>query len=702
MSENDRGASSSAVSDDDLDLVTEIEQRYRDSRNHTSRWREKTREDYAFVAGDQWNSQDKADLTEQLRPVITFNRVGPTVDAVSGFEVSNRQEVRYIPRTLGAADVNELYTSAAKWVRDECDAEDEESDAFLDVVICGMGWTETRVDAELDDDGMIRIERFDPLEAYWDPSASKRNLGDARYVMRVRKMARSDIIAKFPDKADDIEVSEEGDFALWDNDNDADPHDREAARNYDSQAASDMERGRGMLTVVHYQTFDHKEVYRVADPFDPSGQRVTEMRKGEFEKFSARAAKLGLPVQAARRTKRVFREAFLCGRVVLWSGETACQHGFTLKCITGKRDRNHNTWYGLVRAMKDPQRWANKWLSQTLDIMNSNAKGGIMAEKDAFENPRKAEEGWATPRSITWTNPGAIANGKIKEKPQAVIPAGFQNLTEFAISSIRDVTGVNVELLGMADREQAGVLEAQRKQAGLTILATLFDSLRRYRKEQGRVLLYFVNEYIPPGKLIRIAGPDGEQYVPFMKDQGTITYDVIVDEASTSPNQKEQVFAVLMQLLPMVSKMGMPLTPDMMDYLPLPASLVSKWKQEVQQRKQQGPPPNPAMVKAMGEQQYQQGKLRLDMARALADIEGVRAAALVNLAKAGALQSGADLDRFNAILDAISGQADQQHSQALDVADMAHGQAIDRADLALRQQQAGQQAAATAPQDGAE
>jgi hypothetical protein len=43
---------------------------------------------------------------------------------------------------------NELLTFGAKWLRQQCVAEDEESDALPDQVVCGMGWTETRLDYE--------------------------------------------------------------------------------------------------------------------------------------------------------------------------------------------------------------------------------------------------------------------------------------------------------------------------------------------------------------------------------------------------------------------------------------------------------------------------------------------------------------------------------------------------------------------------
>ena len=65
---------------------------------------------------------------------------------------------------------NELPTSAGKWFRQQCDAEDEVGDAFRDLLVCGMGWTETRLDFGDKPEG-------DPLEMVWDRGAQKAKPG---------------------------------------------------------------------------------------------------------------------------------------------------------------------------------------------------------------------------------------------------------------------------------------------------------------------------------------------------------------------------------------------------------------------------------------------------------------------------------------------------------------------------------------------
>ncbi len=106
-------------------------------RQHSGKWRREAKEDFQFYAGDQWTDDDKAQLKEALRPEITYNRIQPIIDSVSGTEINNRQAVSYFPREKGDVEINEIFTGAARWARDLCDAEDEETDAFEDCLIVG-------------------------------------------------------------------------------------------------------------------------------------------------------------------------------------------------------------------------------------------------------------------------------------------------------------------------------------------------------------------------------------------------------------------------------------------------------------------------------------------------------------------------------------------------------------------------------------
>lgn len=535
------------------DLLAQAKADWRKAYSHWRKWRTDAKEDFAFVAGDQWSTDDKLHLDSQGRPAVVFNRVGPMIDAVAGSEVQNRQEVQYIPREIGDSAVNEAFTAAAKYFRDLCDAEDEESSAFFDCLVSGVGWTETSVDHDEDPDGTIVVERVDPFEVFADPSASRGNLADAKYVFRVKDLTKDEVEQQWPGATDNMLP---GTFSWGDVDEDEDdPHETRHGRQYDvGGKTSPGKSRRRKYRVVEYQWKEFSPVYRMLDP--QSGQEVTfdAKRYGMLQKIWKRIG--GSPPPALRQKRLEVRQAFFMGDEVLEEGPAPCPTSFTYKAITGKRDRNEGTWYGLVRPMKDPQRWSNKFFSQILHIINTNAKGGLLAETGAVEDVRDFEQRWAEADSIMWMKDGGVSASRIMPKPLTAVPPDVSNMMQFCTQSLREVTGINLELLGMADQVQPGVLEYQRRQSGLMILATLFDSLRRYRKEQGRLMLYFIQEYIPEGRLIRIEGPMGAQYVPLMKTGETAQFDVVVDEAPSSPNLKEQVFGVMQTVAPPTPRHG--------------------------------------------------------------------------------------------------------------------------------------------------
>jgi hypothetical protein len=573
-------------------LLCMVKRHKKEGDQHLGEWREDARECYAFRAGDQWNAEDKARLEEMLRVPVVFNRIDPMVEAVAGSEVNNRQQVRYIPRQAGDSGVNEVLTGAADYFRDACDAEDEESDAFMDVVTCGVGVTETFLDFVDNPEGMVITDRRDPLSMRWDPSAKKRNLTDKRWAQREEWQDKTEIQDKWPDKADEIAASSD-----WSSESeDGKVHDATLAWLYEKDNTG-QDSKTGQLRVIHEQWYELETYHTLLDPF--TGQ-VAEMSDEQFKKLQPRLEALRMNLQSVKKQRKRWMQVFVCGDVVLEFGPVACNE-CSYKFITGRRDRNKNTWYGLVKAMIDPQKWANKFFSQFLHIINTNAKGGLLMEEGATDNLPKFKREWARSDSVTMLNTGGLA--KIQPKTPPLIPPQMAQMMEFSISSLRDVSGLNLEILGMANREQAGVLEQQRKQAALTVLASLFDGLRRYRKEQGRLLAKYITEYLSDGRLVRILGGDGtERYIPLLKQQGTLEYDVIVDESATTTNQKDKTFAILMQLLPALEKQGVPFGPELLEYTPLPAAMVQKWKESIEQRKQEQmknpPPPPPQMISA--------------------------------------------------------------------------------------------------------
>ena len=564
---------------------------------HSAAWRRQARDDFAFVAGEQWTAEEKQHLLSPeggRRVQVTFNRCLTLVKSVYGIEINGRHETTFLPRgtTPGVVQKNELLSSASKWMDDESNAPTAQSRAFQDTFKVGMGWTEASLDYEDEADGSYAEKHISPLEMWWDHKAREPNLADARRVWRVRSdVDIEDARSMFPDASDeDLD-------ATWATSLDT-PEAIRAKEDKRNRGDENSENADGQtVTLVQIQWIEKEPYYRVAMPDPATGaQKLESLSLDEYKQLTAAAKQRMIPPpKAVRSMRRVYKQAFV-GSVVLSEGfEAPCPH-FTLNCITGELDEIKGTFYGITALIRDPQKWANKWLTQSLHILNSNARGGMMIEEDAPVDMREFEETWAAPDSIVKLRKGAISGQKIAPKPQTGFTADHLKLMEFAISSIRDTSGINLELLGLRDANQPGVLEAQRKQAGMTILATLFDALRGFRKRVGRVRLYYLQEFLADGRLIRLAGPEGEQYVPLVKDKVQGRYDVIVGDAPTSPNQREQTWQQLQPMLAAFKDMIPPnVILELLEFSPLPSAVVEKIRaavqkaQEEQQEAEQSP-----------------------------------------------------------------------------------------------------------------
>lgn len=604
--------------DEDEKIIKEIRDNVKKARDHLQDWYNGAREAFDYFAGNQWDEEDKQKLREELRPAIVFNRIPRVINAIAGLEIENRQEVVYTARENGDAIASEVLTGAADYVRDNCDAEDEESQAFKDSLQCGMGWTETRLDYEVEADGAILIERVDPLEMVWDITSRKRNLGDMQWVAREKTYSKKEFHAIWPEADADMLNGAQHNKGLQ-------PHDATLAPWYLNDQSSKDQRQKDRILVTQYQKWKRVPFYRIQD----AENEITEMDVDEFKKMKELIEMRGF--KYIKQVRRVYIQYFVAGEQMLEKGDCPVNK-FTFNPITGMLDRNRNYWFGMIAIMRDPQMWANKWLSQTLHIFNSNAKGGYLAETGAFKDPRQAERSLAQ-SSITYLNEGGLAMIQKKEPPS--FPQGIDALLQYAIGSVSELVGVSLESLGQEKTDISGRLAVERKRTTVTIVADFFDALRRYRKEQGRVLADFIISYISDGRLVRIAGPGLGKYVPLVKSQMNFAYDIVVDDTPTSPNQKERVFSVIMQMLPSLLQAGVPIPPEILEYAPLPSSLVRDWQKLINE------PPPPDEAAKLKEQirlqlaQLEGQKMEQDIQNKKADEMQTKSQAALNIAKIG-------------------------------------------------------------------
>lgn len=554
-------------------ILKQFNARLAASRSHRQEWREEARTLYDMAAGRQWEGGDLEKLDKDDRPAVTFNVAGKYLDAVQGLQINNRQQIRFAPREPGDLQVNETLTGAVNWGRDLSQMQDDETDAFYDCILTGEGWMDAMLDRDLEPTGVPCGVRVDPLEMFPDPISRRRNYADARFSIRLKQVDPGEYRELYgvdDDESDDTRIVQIDDAE------DEDPLTTitNPVQDYDGQAKGSLAVVGKRRPVADYQWVEREDAVVVM----AQGMPARVYSKDEWAALEPRYRDAQIPVETKELKRRRFYRAIIAGGKVKTWGLSPDQSGFTHKAITGKRDRNKRCWYGIGRSIIEPQKWTNKFFSTILYALMTNSKGGLIAEENTFKDARKAEADWANPNSIVWVKDGALQKGKLEPKPVAQYPQGLDRLLQFSLEALPQTSGLNLEIMGMADRVQAGVVEAQRKQSAMSIIAWAFDAMRRYYVDMGRTLAVFVRDHMPEGTLVQIGGENGKQYVPLVKESLQIPFDVIVDEAPSSVNQQERVWAVLQQIIPQLLQAGMKIPKEVLDYSPLPSELQLAWK----------------------------------------------------------------------------------------------------------------------------
>jgi len=584
-------------SEDSEEFVAETKEKYKRSREHSGPWKKRTRKAQDYYAGRQWTDQEREKLESQGKAAVVMNRIKPRVSAVVGMEINNRQELRYQPREQNDELIVQLLNKASEWTRDQAETEDHETEQFQDMVISGMGWSSTMMDYGDNPDGIAMVERRNPLAYDWDPDARQANLTDMEFYFYSQDVTKD----QFKDMGFPISKASGGALGitnLWEQEEHK-PHDAENAKNYPTRvpmAGADRKERGGPLKKVRLVRMEYVErvtrwrvqlpdgTTRIVDPEDTddlSGMAIGLGYAGlQFEEFDERLPLRSGGVDVAegrllvlpyvQQMEKRYRRAWFSGDELLEDKLAPCPFSFTDHCMTGWRDETEGTFFGMVEGLIDPQEWSNKFLSQAIYIYTVNPKGGVILKRRAIENPQEFENKYAAPDAVQWARDDANLKEDILERRPGQYPTDLDKLTAFAIDSLPAIDGLTPETMGQVSRDQPGILENMRKQASMTILAPLFNAKRRYHKRQGRALLHYISQYFTDSQLSRIVGhPIPPELLQKLRDMDARNYDVIVDDAPSSPNAKEYNLNILMEFIRQAPQIAGALTPILIKNTPL-------------------------------------------------------------------------------------------------------------------------------------
>lgn len=645
---------------DDSKLLTQFREDKKEAREGTNQWRRQALKAYRFYHGDQWDQGDLKVLFDQNRPAITFNRIKPFVQVVVGTMIQSRGVPKYLPRETSDRPRSDLFNNAAMWARDSGSYEHYETKAAKDMLICGQGVTDERVSYE---NGIIAgtmvKERIYPLEVFTDPGSVQMNRLDARYHFRCKHLSKRDFQDFFDEDPRTIGVGHEDMTIVYQDYYDDDAFKRytgkytafeyqyrqkekyfwtpnpafnpEAAMNQgligaDPQQLRQLEQEFGTDFGLAIGEFAEKPIeIEIAQEFARRfGKNIEEpvfaMTPKEYKVYRSLMAEADKDFMAKEAKRWQYYQAFIAGEKVMSHEKSPVPDGFSFKFMTGDYDDERGLFYGMVDAMIDPARYANKAFSQHLHILNTNPKGGIIAERGVTDNPAKLEKQYAKHDSVVWVKDGAISKGKLKDKAQPTQATGFELVLNIAQGAHREVTGVNLELLGQTDRQQAGVLEATRIQQGMTVLAEYLDSMKLYLKESGKATIHHLREMTSnvDGLLFRIVGTDEGKYVRLFEDDIAPYYDIVVTDAPASPNQDAEDIRAISELLrtgvvpPLKS-----LVKGVVEKAPIRQALKDEAVAEINQASQTQPDPQ----QAAQQQALQNEAIQLERADKIADIK---------------------------------------------------------------------------------
>lgn len=486
--------------------------------------------DTRFVANDQsvWQSE-YGNVPNINRRQFTFNKMKPIINMITGYQRKNRKSIESIPVYGDANATSDQMSRVLDHVNKFDNVGHTFSEAFEGAVIAGMNllsvWLDYRGDPV---NGDIRVDNVGYNAYLIDPFMKKADLSDCETLWTRKFLSKNQVKSLLPDREKEIDAMQpqgnrDGKFQFM-----------PESYNY------------AMQDLLIYDEFWYQRTRKQKVLIDPQSGETFEWR-GNEENLRAflRAYPQIIVTESEIPTVKL---AIKVQDRVMYNGDNPLnidRYPFVPVWAYYRPELADFPYriQGVARSLRDAQYLYNRRKVIELDIMESQLNSGYVYKPDSLVDVNDiflTGQG----KGIAIQSNASLDDLRPIQAPR--LDPSIIQLSQILGNEMKEISGVNEELLGSADDDKAGILSLLRQSAGLTGQQGLLDNADLAMKLLGEVQQELVMNNWTPGKIRRIVNEEPTQEFynrTFQKYQIRIVEGL--NTATQKQTQSRQILALM-------------------------------------------------------------------------------------------------------------------------------------------------------------
>lgn len=528
------------LSDDDL--LRYFHESYKESQKWFDPIKEEDQKLADMYAGSTLSEGDLAYLASTARPPVSFNFALRTINVIDG--MNGPKDASFKGQGMGAKNDarGDWLTEVVRQEMDRCKAHTTDSDTLRAMLIGGYGFTETYLDTSRVPIHIVR-KSLPFHEAWPDPDAQERNQRDMKFFIHEREWLLEEVEAMFHDHADELQsalmpggsipstqpIGAGGDarglvtsrsrifiyrFLYWRTMPMVYYLDPETGDEVDSTYEDFRDRHEDLKGMPGQASgaYDPVTGQPVIDPPpfpDGISPQDTHSYKGKrwYQAYIATGTQSAIPAS---------------GKGLILRHEELSVPLFPIAICTGfkwpDREQKRVKFFGIARAIHEPQLYINLTARLYAEMMERGAKGGGRFETDAiYGTPEEFARRQAEPGLWVGVKPGALGGGasggasKFEDRPAQALPTSFQEFIQFCISVTGQISLITDPVAGSSDGDNTSQMTLSNLQEhSMRGLQALFHNYNLYMEDAGRIAGALAVRHLPATEIDRMLGVDLE------------------------------------------------------------------------------------------------------------------------------------------------------------------------------------------------